>query len=84
MGPTYPICRAGFNLYGVYSSFNKISIALFSFLGLSTLKAIRNSLSLSLNQNVTSLFETSNLISLLPTALYILQTALLPIYSKAF
>lgn len=36
----------------------------------------------SLNQNVTSLFETNNLISLLPTVLYMLQTALLPIYSK--
>lgn len=83
MGPTYPICRASFNLYGVYSSINKIFIVLFSFLGLSTLKATL-SLSLSLHQNVTSLFETSNLIILLPTALYILQTALLPIYSKAF
>ncbi|CAO3633533.1 unnamed protein product [Mucor fragilis] len=36
----------------------------------------------SLNQNVTSLFETNNLISLMPTVLFILQTALLPIYSK--
>ncbi|KAI8645079.1 major facilitator superfamily domain-containing protein [Parasitella parasitica] len=36
----------------------------------------------SLNQNVTSLFETNNLISLMPTVLYILQTSLLPIYSK--
>ncbi|KAG2228880.1 hypothetical protein INT48_004920 [Thamnidium elegans] len=33
-------------------------------------------------QNVTNAFGTNNLISLLPTVLYILQTALLPIYSK--
>ncbi|KAG1080116.1 hypothetical protein G6F42_023461 [Rhizopus arrhizus] len=39
-------------------------------------------LSFSLSVNVTSLFKTNNLISLLPTVLYILQTALLPIYSK--
>lgn len=36
----------------------------------------------SLSQNVTNTFSTNNLISLLPTVLYILQTALLPIYSK--
>lgn len=54
MGLTYPICRVSFNLYGVYSSFNKIFIVLFSFLGLSTLKATQNSLSLSFNQNVHS------------------------------
>ncbi|KAL7309304.1 hypothetical protein PS15m_011407 [Mucor circinelloides] len=36
----------------------------------------------SLNQNVTSLFETNSLIGLMPTVLYILQTALLHIYSK--
>ncbi|KAI9482696.1 MAG: major facilitator superfamily domain-containing protein [Benjaminiella poitrasii] len=39
-------------------------------------------INMSLSQNVTSLFQTNNLISLLPTVLYILQTALLPIYSK--
>ncbi|CAO3644768.1 unnamed protein product [Mucor fragilis] len=39
-------------------------------------------LSFALSVNVTSLFKTNNLISLLPTVLYILQTALLPIYSK--
>ncbi|KAI8646114.1 major facilitator superfamily domain-containing protein [Parasitella parasitica] len=39
-------------------------------------------LNFALSVNVTSLFETNNLISLLPTVLYILQTALLPIYSK--
>jgi MFS family permease len=37
---------------------------------------------LSLTQNVTNTFGTNNLISLLPTVLYILQTALLPMYSK--
>lgn len=37
---------------------------------------------LSLSQNVTNTFGTNNLISLLPTVLYILQTALLPMYSK--
>lgn len=36
----------------------------------------------ALSQNVTNTFGANNLISLLPTVLYILQTALLPIYSK--
>jgi MFS family permease len=40
------------------------------------------SINMSLSQNVTNLFQTNNLLSLLPTVLYILQTALLPIYSK--
>jgi MFS family permease len=39
-------------------------------------------LTLSLTNKVTSLFESNNLISLLSTITYILQTALLPIYSK--
>ncbi|KAI8057453.1 major facilitator superfamily domain-containing protein [Thamnidium elegans] len=39
-------------------------------------------MSFALSQNVTNAFGTNNLISLLPTVLYILQTALLPIYSK--
>lgn len=36
----------------------------------------------SLDQNVTSLFEINSLIGLMPTVLYILQTALLHIYFK--
>ncbi|KAI7900320.1 major facilitator superfamily domain-containing protein [Cokeromyces recurvatus] len=39
-------------------------------------------ISSSLTVNVTSLFQTNNLISILSTVLYILQTALYPIYSK--
>ncbi|KAG1469384.1 hypothetical protein G6F56_003286 [Rhizopus delemar] len=39
-------------------------------------------LTLSLTNKVTSLFESNNLISILSTITYILQTALLPIYSK--
>lgn len=35
-----------------------------------------------LSVNVTEYFNVQNLISLLPTVLYILQTALLPIYCK--
>lgn len=37
---------------------------------------------MTLNNKVTSFFQSNNLISLLSTITYILQTALLPIYSK--
>ncbi|CEG63592.1 hypothetical protein RMATCC62417_00711 [Rhizopus microsporus] len=39
-------------------------------------------LTMTLNNKVTSFFQSNNLISLLSTITYILQTALLPIYSK--
>ncbi|GAA5795869.1 hypothetical protein HPULCUR_001231 [Helicostylum pulchrum] len=44
--------------------------------------SFESNMSFALSQNVTNAFGTNNLISLLPTVLYILQTALLPIYSK--
>jgi MFS family permease len=53
-----------------------------SLLLLSWAISFETNINLSLSQNVTNTFGTNNLISLLPTVLYILQTALLPIYSK--
>jgi MFS family permease len=49
---------------------------------LSWAMSFESNINMSLSQNVTNIFQSNNLLSLLPTVLYILQTALLPIYSK--
>ncbi|KAI7897275.1 major facilitator superfamily domain-containing protein [Mucor mucedo] len=65
----------------VWSKFDKYAIFC-GLLLLSWAMSFEGNMVLSLTQNVTNTFGTNNLISLLPTVLYILQTALLPMYSK--
>lgn len=69
-------------LYDPKRFFLLLIFHLFSLILLSWAINWEYNLSFALSVNVTSLFKTNNLISLLPTVLYILQTALLPIYSK--
>lgn len=68
--------------YKVTESNTEIITVQYSLLLLSWAMSFEGNMVLSLTQNVTNTFGTNNLISLLPTVLYILQTALLPMYSK--